>query len=82
MRTVIILTCVFGIALCVPVIKRDPQPAVEGPNPVQVGAADQVEATRKRRQLFGLEIDVFNNNGFGYFGRMIVLSKIYKIKCL
>lgn len=70
MRTVIILFCVFGIALCVPVVKRDPQPAVEFPSPVQVGAADEVEVTRKRRQLFGLDIDVYNNNGFGYFGRI------------
>lgn len=56
----------FGIALCVPVVQRDAQPTEEVLNPVQVGASDQVEATRKRRTLF--DIDVYNNNGFGYFG--------------
>lgn len=69
MRLVIILSCVFGVVLCVPVVTRDTQPNVGVPSPVQVGASDQVEAARKRRHLFGLDIDIYNNNGFGYFGR-------------
>lgn len=69
MRVVIILCCLFGIVLCVPVVTRNRPTALIVPNPVQVGATDQVEAVRKRRQLFGIDVDIYNNNGFGYFGK-------------
>ncbi|KAG4076944.1 hypothetical protein HA402_015931 [Bradysia odoriphaga] len=67
MRVVIILSCLFGVALCVPVVYKDQKPTAELPSPIQADTSDQVEVTRKRRTLFGLDIDVYNNNGFGYF---------------
>lgn len=68
MKTVILLSCVFGIALCVPVITRDPQPIAEIPSTLQIEGSDGFEVARKRRQLFGVDIDIYNNNGYGYFG--------------
>lgn len=80
MKTVIILSCVLGIALCVPVGTKDPPPTVAFP--VQADSTDQAEAIRKRRHLFGINIDVYNNNGFGYFGKYIdmVILNLNKIK--
>ncbi len=63
----------FGLALCVPVITREPEPlAKEFHNPIQSEGSDQAEIVRKRRTLFGLDIDVYNNNGFGF-------GKIWKL---
>lgn len=69
MKTAIILFCVFGIALCVPVTKLEPQPTAELPSPIPAATTGQVEVARRRRQLFGLDYNVYNNNGFGYFGK-------------
>lgn len=56
MKTVFILLCVFGIALCVPVpVVRQPQAIV--PSPVQAVSPDQTELARKRRFI---DVDVYN----------------------
>lgn len=64
----IILICLFGAALSVPVIQKEQKQTDALPDPVQAEALDQVEVARKRRTLFGIDVDVYNNNGFGYFG--------------
>lgn len=73
MKTVIILSILFGVALCVPVapvVKVDPQV----PPRFQVAASNPVDAARKRRQIFDFDIDIYNNNGFGYFGKTSKVS--------
>lgn len=70
MKIVIILSIIFGVALCVPVapvVKIDPQPT----DKFQVAVSNPLEAARKKRTIF--EIDVYNNNGLGYF------SEFYKV---
>lgn len=64
----IILICLFGAALSVPVIQKEQKQTDAIPDPVQAEALDQVEVARKRRTLIGIDFDVYNNNGFGYFG--------------
>lgn len=52
MRTVIILSFLFGVALCVPVVHKDQEPTAPLIDPVQAGSAlDQTEVVRKPRTL-------------------------------
>lgn len=69
MRTVLILTCLWAIASSVPVARKIRPVTAEFPALVQVEASNPVEAVRKARQLFDIDIDVYNNNGAGYFGK-------------
>lgn len=69
MRTVFLISCLCAMAVSVPVVKRvHPIPA-EFPSYIQVEASNPVEAVRKARQLFDIDIDIYNNNGAGYFGK-------------
>lgn len=68
MKTLFILSCLCAVALSVPVVKRVPQ--AEFPSFIQVEASNPVEAVRKARQLFDIDIDIYNNNGAGYFGKI------------
>lgn len=55
------------MAVSVPVVKRVPQ--AEFPSFIQVEASNPVEAVRKARQLFEVDLNIYNNNGGGYFGK-------------
>lgn len=69
MRTVIVISCLIGMALCVPVVKRASQQTPEFPSFIQIEASNPVERVRKARQLFDFDVDIYNNNGYGYFGK-------------
>lgn len=70
MRAVIFLSCILGIALCAPAVERAPQRAAKFPGDVHIDASNPMEAVRKRRHLLGLDVDIYNNNGFGAFSKM------------
>lgn len=59
----------IGMALCIPVVKRASQQYPEFPSFVQVETANPQGPVRRARQLFDFDVDIYNNNGFGYFGK-------------
>ncbi len=67
MKTVFILACLCAVVASVPVTKTI---RPEFPAYIQVEASNPVEAVRKARQLFDIDIDIYNNNGGGYFGKI------------
>ncbi|KAG4076879.1 hypothetical protein HA402_015866 [Bradysia odoriphaga] len=67
MKTVFILTCLSALAVSVPVGTKVRPASAEFPGFIQVEASNPVEAVRKARQLFDIDIDIYNNNGAGYF---------------
>lgn len=74
MRTVIIITCLCAMAASLPVVQKVPQATAEFPSFIQVEASNPVEAVRKARQLFELDVDIYNNNGAGYFSKFSNIS--------
>lgn len=80
MQTVFILTCLCAMAASVPVKVRPA--SAEFPGFIQIDASNPVEAVRKARQIFDIDIDVYNNNGAGYFGKKksnsvkVILAKL------
>lgn len=68
MKTVFILSCLCAMAVSVPVVQKVRPATAEFPGFIQVEASNPVEAVRKARQLFDIDIDIYNNNGAGYFG--------------
>lgn len=57
------------MAVSIPVAKRVRPVSVEFPAYIQVEASNPIEAVRKARQLVDVDIDIYNNNGGGYFGK-------------
>lgn len=75
MRTVFILFCICAVAVSVPVVTKVRPASAEFPAFIQVEASNPVEAVRKARQLFDIDIDIYNNNGAGYFGKQKLISQ-------
>lgn len=75
MRTLIVLTCVFGMALCVPVTPKDTQPSAV-PTPIQASTRDQAELARKRRTL-DIDFISFNGGNNKYFTKVFLKILIY-----
>lgn len=69
MRTLFILSCLCAVAVSVPVVTKLRPASAEFPAFIQVEASNPIEAVRKARQLIDIDIDVYNNNGYGYFGK-------------
>lgn len=72
MKTAFVLTLLCAVAASVPVVKKIRPAVAEFPGFIQVEASNPVEAVRKARQLFDIDIDVYNNNGAGYFGKRLI----------
>lgn len=72
MKTVIVLSCIFAMAFSVPVPvpKKVYKIQANIPTLLEVEAANPEAAVRKARQLFDIDIDIYNNNGNGYFGML------------
>lgn len=70
MKTVIILSCLCAIAFSAPLPVKFHKYQVNVPSVIEVEASNPEAAVRKARQLFDVDIDIYNNNGAGYFGML------------
>lgn len=79
MKTVIVLSCIFAMAFSAPVPKKLYKIQANIPSLLEVEASNPEAAVRKARQLFELDIDIYNNNGNGYFGilKFLILEVKY-----
>ncbi|KAJ6643329.1 hypothetical protein Bhyg_08289, partial [Pseudolycoriella hygida] len=55
------------MAFCSPIPKDLNEEQVNVPSVLEIEASNPEDAVRKARQLFELDIDIYNNNGNGYF---------------
>lgn len=79
MKILIILSYLCVLALSVPVPNKVFKVAANIPRIIEVEATNPAEAIRKVRQIVDIDIDVYNNNGYGYFGmfsKRLVSKKI------
>lgn len=56
------------MASSAPVPKKVYKVKANIPSLIEVEASNPVDAVRKVRQLIDIDIDIYNNNGNGYFG--------------
>lgn len=72
MKTAIILSCLCVVAFSAPVPQKLHKFHV--PSLIEVEASNAEAAVRKARQLFELDIDIYNNNGGGYFSKFSLIE--------
>lgn len=60
------------MAASVPVARKVNSVSAEFPAFIQVEASNPVEAVRKARQLIDIDVDIYNNNGAGYFSKKFI----------
>lgn len=72
MKTVFIISCLCAMAASVPVARKVRPVSAEFPAFIQVEASNPIEAVRRARQLIDIDVDIYNNNGGGYFGKKLI----------
>lgn len=70
MKVIIVLACICAMAASVPVITKVRPVHPEFPALIRVEASNPVEAVRKARQLFDIDINFNDNYGPAYFGKL------------
>lgn len=68
MKTVLVMICLCVMTLAVPVSKKIYKVPTNFPSFVEVEASNPEAAVRKARQIIDVDVDIYNNNGNGYFG--------------
>lgn len=73
MKKVIVISCLFAIAFSAPAPpapKKVYEIEAKLPSLLEIEASSADDAVRKARELFDIDIDIYNNNGAGYFGML------------